>query len=117
MIDGDELTTLEKYQHEYTVEIERAAEMVLVERTKVEFRPFLSPGIKLSSNDWALADLRRTLSAVDKVIGPHHAVRFQLFTDRYEITIDNDHPTSTIDAIQRERIVDDIEMIMSGEQV
>ena len=111
------LTILEKYQLENLVEIERAAKMILIERTKVEFRPFLSPNINLSAEEEALADLRKTLLQVDRAIGRHHAVQFKLFDDRYEITIDKDHPTSTVDAIQRERIADEIEMIMSGEQV
>lgn len=110
------LTPLEKYQHENTFEIERAADMALVERTNIEFKPFLSPDLLLSDDDLALADLRKTLLAVARAIGPHHAVKFQLFADRYEITIDSDHPFSTVDAIQRERIVDEIEMIMIGEQ-
>lgn len=117
MMDERFLTILEKHQLENVVEIERAAKMILVERTKVEFRPFLSPNINLSAEEEALADLRTTLLQVDRAIGRHHAVQFKLFDDRYEITIDNDHPTSTVDAIQRERIVDKIEMIMSGEQV
>lgn len=57
MMDEHFLTILEKYQLENVVEIERAAKMVLVERTKVEFRPLLSPNINLSAEEEALADL------------------------------------------------------------
>lgn len=91
--------------------------MDMAKQMEIEFRPFLSPGLRLTDDDLALVDLRRKLIAVDRAIGRHHAVQFKLFADRYEITIDNEHPTSTVDAIQRERIVDEIEMIMSGEQV
>ncbi|MBB4104950.1 hypothetical protein, partial [Allorhizobium borbori] len=97
--------------------IERGASMGLLAKTEIEFQPFLTPDLRLSDDDLALADLRKTLFAVDRAIGRHHAVKFQLFADRYEITIDNDHPISTVDAIQREKIVDEIEKIMSGEQV
>lgn len=110
------LTILEKYRLDHHIEIERGASMGLLAKTEIEFQPFLTPDLRLSDDDLALADLRKTLFAVDRAIGRHHAVKFQLFADRYEITIDNNHPISTVDAIQRERIVDEIEMIMSGEQ-
>ena len=117
MMDERFMTILEKHRLDHHVEIERGASMGLLVKTEIEFQPFLSPSLRLNDDDLALADLRKTLVAVDRAIGPHHTVKFQLYADRYEITIDNQHPTSTVDAIQRERIVDEIEMIMSGEQV
>lgn len=97
--------------------LDQGASMDLARSMEIKFRPFLSPDLQIGGDDLELAHLQRKLLAVDQAIGRHHAVMFTLRRRGYEIAIDNQHPSSTVDGIQRERIVEEIEMIMSGEQV
>ncbi|WP_322886498.1 hypothetical protein U8C31_18190 [Sinorhizobium medicae] len=91
--------------------------MDLAKSMEIEFRPFLSPDLRLDGTDLELADLRKKLLAVDQAIGRHHWVKFQLRQRGYEIAIDTTEPCSTVDEIRRDAIIAEIEMIMSGEHV
>lgn len=111
------LTMLQKYHLENPVEVDEGQSMDLAKQMETEFRPFLSPDLRLDGTDLELAELRRKLLAVDAAIGRHHWVKFHLRQRGYEIAIDNSHPMSTSDEIKRDAIVAEIEMIMRGEQV
>ncbi|KAB1086191.1 hypothetical protein F4V91_06925 [Neorhizobium galegae] len=97
--------------------LDEGLSMDLARQLEIEFKPFLSPDLRLDGTDLELADLRRKLLAVDQAIGRHHEVKFQKRQRGYEIAIDREHPMSTIDEIKRHAIIAEIEMIMSGEQV
>jgi len=96
--------------------LDEGTSMDLAKQMEIEFRPFLSPDLKLDGNDQELADLRVKLLAVDQAIGRHHEVRFQKRQRGYEIAISREHPISTVDEIKHSAIIAEIEMIMSGEQ-
>ncbi len=90
--------------------------MDLVKQMEIDFRPFLSPDLKLDGTDQELADLRKKLLAVDRAIGRYHEVKFQLRRRGYEIAINREHPISTVDEIKHSAIIAEIEQIMRGEQ-
>lgn len=96
--------------------LDEGVSMDLAKQMEVEFKPFLTPDLKLDGTDLELADLRRKLLAVDQAIGRHHEVKFQKRRRGYEIAIDNSEPTATIDLIKRDAIIAEIEMIMGGAQ-
>lgn len=96
--------------------LDEGASMDLARQIEIEFKPFLSPDLRLDGTDQELNDLRKKLLDVDRAIGRYHEVKFQLRKRGYEIAIDNSHPTATIDDIKRDAIIAEIEMIMSGEQ-
>ena len=91
--------------------------MDLAKQMEFDFRPFLSPDLRLDGTDQELADLCKKFLAVDRAIGRHHEIRFQKRARGYEIAIDTRHPMSTVDEIRRDKIIADIEMIMKGGQV
>lgn len=117
MIDERFLTPLQKHRVENPVEVDEGVSMDLAKQMEIEFRPFLPPDLRVDGTDQELADLRRMLLAVDQAIGRHHWIKFQLRNRGYEIAIDNTEPRSTIDDINHDAIVAEIEMIMRGEQV
>ena len=116
MTDEQFLTTLEKYRIDHPVEVDEGASMDLAKQIEIECRPFLSPDLRLDGTDMELADLRRKLLAVDRAIGRHHEVKFQLRAKGYEIAIAHPRSMSTIDEIRRDAIIAEIELIMSGKQ-
>ena len=97
--------------------LDEGVTMDLVKQMEIDFRPFLSPDLRLDETDLELAELRKKLLAVDNAIGRHHEVKFQKRAKGYEIAIDNSHPMATIDEIKRDAIIAEIEMIMRREQV
>ncbi|HCJ74685.1 hypothetical protein [Agrobacterium pusense] len=96
--------------------LDEGLSMDLAKQMEIDFRPFLSPDLRLNGTDEELADLRRKLLAVDQAIGRHHEIRFRKRAQGYEIAIDTQYPMSTVDEIKRDAIIAEIEMIMSGEQ-
>lgn len=97
--------------------LDEGVTMDLAKQMEIEFRPFLSPDLRLNGTDMELAYLRKKLLAVDNAIGRHHEIRFKKRQRGYEIAIDREHPMSTVDDIRRDAIIAEIEMIMRGEQV
>lgn len=97
--------------------LDEGTSMDLAKQMEIDFRPFLSPDLRLNGTDTELTDLRRKLLAVDQAIGRHHEIRFRKRAKGYEIAIDTQHPMSTVEEIKRDAIIAEIEMIMSGEQV
>ncbi|WP_276118015.1 hypothetical protein [Pararhizobium qamdonense] len=119
--DGSVANWPENYLGRYTwtdqeLGLNEGHSMDLAKQMEIEFKPFLSPDLKLDGTDQELAGLRKKLLAVDATIGRHHEVKFQLRRRGYEIAIDNSHQTATIDEIRRGAIIAEIEMIMAGEQ-
>lgn len=96
--------------------LDEGATMDMAKQMEIDFRPLLSPDLKLDGTDQELTDLRKKLLAVDRAIGRYHEVKFQLRRRGYEIAIDSDCSRATIDEIKRDAIIAEIELIMSGEQ-
>lgn len=117
MTDERFMTPLEKYRLENPVAVDEGASMDSARQMEIEFRPFLSPDLRLGGTDQELADLRKKLLAVDQAIGRYHEIKFQKRQSGYEIVIEHPRSMSTVDEISRDAIIAEIEMIMSGEQV
>lgn len=96
--------------------LDEGASMDLARQIEVEFKPFLSPDLRLDGTDQELVDLRKKLLAVDHAIGRYHEIKFQLRHRGYEIAIDREHQLATVDNIKRDAIIAEIEMIMAGER-
>ncbi|TAX58940.1 hypothetical protein ELI02_02250 [Rhizobium leguminosarum] len=89
----------------------------LAKQMEIDFRPLLSPDLKLDGTDQELNDLRKKLLAVDRAIGRHHEIKFSKRNKGYQIAIEHPRSMSTVDEIKRDAIIAEIELIMSGEQV
>lgn len=96
--------------------LDEGTSMDMANQMGIDFRPLLSPDLRLDGTDTELAHLRKKLLAVDQAIGRHHEIRFRKRAKGYEIAIDTQHPMSTVDEIKRDAIIAEIEMIMMGEQ-
>lgn len=96
--------------------LDAGVSMDLAKQMEIEFRPFLSPDLRLEGTDLELIVIRKKLLAVDAAIGRYHEVKFQLRRKGYEIAIDREHQLATVDDIKRDAIIAEIEMIMRGEQ-
>lgn len=123
------LTPLQKYQRyhlENPVEVDEGQTMDLAKQIEIDFKPFLAPGCHLDGTDAELADLRRKLLAVDQAIGRYHEVEFILTchtpplvtwqTGLSGVGINAITKGSDVDQIKRSAIIDEIDMIMKGEQ-
>lgn len=97
--------------------LDEGLSMDLARQMEIEFKPFLSPDLRLDGTDQELNDLRKKLLDVDRAIGRYHEVKFQLRKRGYEIAIDRELMLSTVDDIKHGAIIAEIEMIMAGEQV
>lgn len=96
--------------------LDEGASMDLAKQMEMEFKPFLAPDLILDGTNMELADLRKKLLEIDRIIGRYHEIKFQLRAVGYEIAIEHPRSMATIDDIKRDAIIAEIELIMSGEQ-
>lgn len=96
--------------------LDEGTSMDLAKQMEIEFRPFLSPDLKLDGTDIELDALRKKLIEIDQAIGRYYEVKFQLRSKGYEIAIQNPCSHATIDEIRRDAIIAEIELIMKGDR-